>query len=73
MSVSRALLDGTELLWPNPTEVENVALDVENDETEQVLGHEPERPLVALAFKLEDGRYGQLTYVRVYQAHAPQG
>ena len=69
----QALLDGVLNYLPNPTEVENVALDVENDETEQVLGHEPERPLVALAFKLEDGRYGQLTYVRVYQGTLRKG
>jgi elongation factor G len=69
----QALLDGVISYLPNPTEVENIALDIDNDETEETLGYEPERPLVALAFKLEDGRYGQLTYVRVYQGTINKG
>ncbi len=61
------LLDAVIKYLPDPTEVVNNAVDLDNDEAELVLPSDPEKPTVALAFKLEDGRYGQLTYLRVYQ------
>ena len=61
------LLDGVCSYLPEPRDVENVALDLGKNEEPLVLESDPDKPLVMLAFKLEDGRYGQLTYVRVYQ------
>jgi len=61
------LLDGITELLPCPMDVENQALDMEKDETPVPLSTDRQKPLVALAFKLEDGPYGQLTYIRVYQ------
>lgn len=61
------LLDGVCHYLPEPRDVENVALDLDNGEAPQVLDSDPKKPTVLLAFKLEDGRYGQLTYIRVYQ------
>jgi elongation factor G len=67
------LLDAVNRLLPCPTDVENEALDMERDETPVILKSDPADPVVALAFKLEDGQYGQLTYIRVYQGTLAKG
>ncbi len=67
------LLDAVQTYLPCPTDVENIALDLDNDEAEIKVSNNPDDPLVALAFKLEDGRYGQLTYVRTYQGMLKKG
>jgi elongation factor G len=61
------LLDGVVRYLPDPTEVVNEAVDLDKGEEKMVLPTDPEGPTVALAYKLEDGRYGQLTYLRIYQ------
>ncbi len=62
------LLDGVCNYLPDPRDVENIALDlVERRGAGRAARRDPTKPLVMLAFKLEDGRYGQLTYIRVYQ------
>ena len=58
---------------PTPEEVENTGVDLSNDEAPIALTSDANKPLVALAFKLEDGRYGQLTYLRVYQGRIGRG
>ncbi len=67
------LLDAVTQLLPCPSEVENEALDTDKDEKPVTLATDSEKPVVALAFKLEDGQYGQLTYIRVYQGKLAKG
>ena len=67
------LLDGVTRYLPDPTEVKNIALDLDNGEAEVVLKADPSEKTVALGFKLEDGQYGQLTYVRIYQGDIKKG
>ncbi len=67
------LLDGVVDYLPTPLDVENIALDLDNSEAEVKVTNNLKDPFVALAFKLEDGRYGQLTYIRVYQGTLKKG
>jgi elongation factor G len=67
------LLDAVTLYLPSPIDVENLALDLEQDEKEILLISDPSAPLVALAFKLEVTPYGQLTYLRIYQGSIKKG
>jgi elongation factor G len=66
------LLDGVGTYLPDPTEVPNMAIDAKTGEQKAVI-LTPDAPLIMLAFKLEDGRYGQLTYVRLYQGKLSKG
>ncbi|XP_048859585.1 elongation factor G, mitochondrial [Brienomyrus brachyistius] len=66
------LLDAIVDYLPNPTEVKNYAILNHEDSSESSRvqmdpTRDPTQPFVGLAFKLEAGRFGQLTYVRVYQ------
>ncbi|AEY95289.1 FABR227Cp [Eremothecium gossypii FDAG1] len=67
------VLDAIVDYLPEPSEVLNTALDVSNNETKVNLIPSSHHPFVGLAFKLEEGNYGQLTYIRVYQGKLKKG
>jgi elongation factor G len=67
------LLDAVVHFLPNPTEVLNEAHDQANREEKIVVDSDPTKPFVGLAFKLQQDKYGQLTYFRVYQGTVSSG
>ena len=70
----QALLDGVCRYLPNPKEVTNKAfVQKDGKENQFILETDDSKPLCALAFKLDDTAYGQLTYTRVYQGVLKKG
>jgi len=67
------LLDAVLAYLPAPTDITNKALDLDNNETELVTVSDDSKPTIALAFKLEEGQYGQLTHIRIYQGMVKKG
>ncbi len=67
------MLDGVGMFLPSPLDKVNEALDLDNNENKIALVTDPKKPFVGLAFKLEDGRFGQLTYMRIYQGSVKKG
>ncbi len=67
------LLDAVTRYLPTPLDVENTAVDLSADEAPITLESDLHKPVVALAFKLDETRYGQLTYLRVYQGTLKKG
>ncbi|MDJ0688440.1 MAG: elongation factor G [Xenococcaceae cyanobacterium MO_188.B32] len=67
------LLDAVSLYLPSPVERELVtATDISTKE-EVEINPEPDGPVVALAFKLIDDEFGQLTYTRIYSGILNKG
>jgi len=79
------LLDGVVEYLPNPSQVPNLAIDTSKSSIDKETGEEHqvkvtldpqrsnEKPFMGLAFKLEQGKFGQLTYMRVYQGQVKKG
>jgi elongation factor G len=67
------LLDGVLDYLPEPIEKQNFALDVTKKEELVPISGTPDDKLLALAFKLEETPFGQLTYMRIYQGTLKKG
>lgn len=70
----QSVLDAVVDYLPQPNEVLNTGLElIDKHEKPVKLVPSSSEPFVGLAFKLEEGKYGQLTYVRVYQGKLKKG
>jgi elongation factor G len=67
------LMDAVNHYLPSPSEVPIEAVDLDADGTQITLKSDPFGHTVVYAFKLDEGRYGQLTFLRIYQGTLSKG
>ncbi len=67
------LMDAIVHYLPSPLDRMYYAKDNANEGAEVAMTADPDAPAVAMAFKLVDEAYGQLTYARVYQGTVRKG
>lgn len=74
------LLDAVGLYLPSPLDreyqsIDNDAEGAEGDDANKLvpIHPDPKKPLVAMAFKITEDTYGQLTYTRIYQGTMRKG
>ena len=61
------LMDAVTHFLPCPDDIPIEAVDLDQDNAPVELSSEHSKQMVAYVFKLDEGRYGQLTFIRVYQ------
>ncbi|MFM7130291.1 MAG: elongation factor G [bacterium] len=69
----QTLLDAVNAYLPSPLDRDVKAKDIDNDMEEVDITPDPDKPLVAMAFKLVEEPFGQLTYTRIYQGTLKKG
>ncbi len=68
------LLDAVCRYLPSPTTAQPTkAFDIKNDREEILISPDPDKPLIAMAFKITEEQFGQLTYTRIYQGTLRKG
>ena len=67
------LMDGVCAYLPSPLDRSMFARDHDNESAETPLASDPDAPAVAMAFKITDESFGQLTYTRIYQGRIEKG
>jgi elongation factor G len=67
------LMDAVCDYLPSPLDREAFARDHDKEGAEVPLSADPDAPLVAMAFKITDETFGQLSYTRVYQGRIAKG
>lgn len=67
------MLDAVTRYLPSPLDREVFAKDNDNGAAEVPLSTDPDAPLVAMAFKLVEEKFGQITFTRIYQGTLRKG